>query len=68
MHEKSEHVGTQDYVYMMERILMPVCQKFNPDLVLVSAGFDSARGDPLGGLSVDPEAYAYMLSRLKTLA
>ena len=53
---------------MMERILFPVCEKFNPDLVLVSAGFDSASGDPLGGISVDPEGYAYILHRLKQLA
>ena len=53
---------------MMERILYPIMKEFNPDLVLVSSGFDSARGDPLGGLSVDPEGYAYMLRRLKSLA
>ena len=53
---------------MLERILFPICQRFNPDLVLVSAGFDSARGDPLGGMSVDPEGNAYILSRLRTLA
>jgi len=57
----SEKTGTDDYIYMMERILFPICKKFNPNLVLVSSGFDSARGDPLGNISVDPEGYAYML-------
>ena len=30
---------------------------FAPELVLVSAGFDSARGDPLGGFTLEPESY-----------
>jgi len=31
--------------------------RFSPDLVLVSAGFDAARGDPLGGFTLEPEHY-----------
>ena len=53
---------------MTERILFPIAKEFNPDLIFVSSGFDSARGDPLGDLSVDPEGYAYMLGRLMELA
>ncbi len=30
---------------------------FGPDLVLISAGFDSAEGDPLGGFTLQPESY-----------
>jgi acetoin utilization deacetylase AcuC-like enzyme len=39
---------------------MPIIKEFGPDLILVSSGFDSARGDMLGGLDVLPKAYAYM--------
>ena len=49
-------------------MLFPICQEFDPDLIFISAGYDAARGDPLGFLSVDPEGYAYMTSRLKELA
>ena len=49
---------------MFERLLYPVCKEFDPDLVFISCGFDSARGDYIGGVSVDPEGYAYMVSRL----
>lgn len=31
---------------------------FTPDLVLVSAGFDSLAGDPLGGFTLEPEDFA----------
>jgi len=68
MYNDSKKIGTHDYIYMLERILFPICEEFAPDLILVSSGFDSARGDPLGGLSVDPEGYAYILRSLLTLA
>ena len=29
---------------------MPIAYQFDPQLVLVAAGFDSARGDPIGGI------------------
>ncbi len=36
-----------------------------PDLVLVSAGFDAMRGDPLGGFTLEPEHYAELTRRLR---
>ncbi len=47
---------------------MPIAYEFAPDLVLVSAGFDAAEGDPLGGLSVSPWCYGAMTRMLMTLA
>jgi acetoin utilization deacetylase AcuC-like enzyme len=37
---------------------------FAPELVLVSAGFDAARGDPLGGFTLDPEHYRLLTLEL----
>lgn len=42
--------------------------QFKPELVLVSAGFDAARGDPLGGCQVSPEGYAHLTHLLMGLA
>lgn len=42
--------------------------QFNPELVLVSAGFDAAQGDPLGGCNVSPEGYAHLTHLLMGLA
>lgn len=42
--------------------------QFNPGLVLVSAGFDAAQGDPLGGYHVTPEGYAHLTHLLMSLA
>ena len=38
---------------------------WNPDLILVSAGYDSMRGDPLGGFTLDPEHYGEWVRRLR---
>ena len=42
--------------------------QFNPELVLVSAGFDAAWGDPLGGCQLSPEGYAHLTHLLMGLA
>ena len=38
---------------------------WTPDLVLISAGFDAMRGDPLGGFTLEPEHYAALTGRLR---
>jgi len=49
-------------------VVLPVATQFDPDLVLVSAGFDAAMGDPLGKCQVTPMAYALMTKYLSVLA
>jgi acetoin utilization deacetylase AcuC-like enzyme len=36
-------------------------------LIIVSAGFDSAKGDPLGGVNVTPLGFAYMTQGLRCI-
>lgn len=60
--------GDAEYMAAFDRVVMPAAEEFKPDLVLVSAGFDSAAGDPLGGLKVSPEGFNWMTHRLLTLA
>ena len=61
-------LGDKEYVVAFEKILMPLCYQFKPDVVFISAGFDAALGDPLGGMRVSPAGYAYMTSELMKLA
>jgi histone deacetylase 6 len=42
--------------------------QYNPQLVLISAGFDAAKGDMLGGQSVTPSGYAALTHGLLELA
>lgn len=56
--------GDKDYIYMFERLLLPIFREFNPELIFISAGFDSACGDPLGGLEVSTVGFTYMTQQL----
>ena len=38
-----------DYMAALEGIVLPITQEFVPDLIIISAGFDAAAGDPIGG-------------------
>lgn len=57
-----------DYLTAMYQLVMPIAAEFNPELVIVSAGFDSAMGDILGDCCVTPAGYQQMTSLLQTLA
>jgi acetoin utilization deacetylase AcuC-like enzyme len=60
--------GDAEYLASFDRVLLPVARSFEPDLVLVSAGFDAAEGDPLGSMRISPSGYAQMTRRLLALA
>jgi acetoin utilization deacetylase AcuC-like enzyme len=51
-----------------ESLLLPVARAFRPQLVLVSAGYDSQRGDMLGGLSFSEQAFQWMAACLSELS
>lgn len=61
-------MGDVEYALAMQRIVLPIAYEFDPQLVLVSAGFDAAIGDPLGGCKVTPEAFGHFTSWLTSLA
>jgi acetoin utilization deacetylase AcuC-like enzyme len=53
------------YVGDLWAAILAATTKWNPDLVLISAGFDAMAGDPLGGFTLEPEHYADLTSRLR---
>ncbi|OCK79599.1 hypothetical protein K432DRAFT_63137 [Lepidopterella palustris CBS 459.81] len=57
-----------DYMFAFQQVVMPIATEFAPDLVIVSAGFDAAEGDKLGGCHVSPPCYAHMTHMLMSLA
>ena len=46
---------------------MPVVERFAPDWLIISAGFDAHRNDPLAGLELTSADFADMANRLKSL-
>jgi histone deacetylase 6 len=43
-------VSDGDYMTVWNYLVMPVAYEFDPELIIVSAGFDAAEGDPIGEL------------------
>lgn len=46
-----------DYQPLFEQKVMPFFQNFQPDLLIISAGYDANADDPLAGISLNPEDY-----------
>lgn len=61
-------MGDADYMFAFQHVVMPIAHEFDPDLVIIAAGFDAAAGDQLGGCFVSPACYAHMTHMLKSLA
>ncbi|MBA3521602.1 MAG: histone deacetylase [Gemmatimonadales bacterium] len=53
------------YVGDLWSAIVAATSDWQPDLVLVSAGFDAMAGDPLGGFTLEPEHYADVTLRLR---
>jgi acetoin utilization deacetylase AcuC-like enzyme len=60
--------GDADYAKAFEEKLKPAAAAFQPDFVLISAGFDAARGDLLGRMDLTPEGYAQLTRIVKAIA
>jgi acetoin utilization deacetylase AcuC-like enzyme len=60
--------GDAEYAAVFDRVLIPAVASFKPDLILISAGFDSFEDDPLAGMRVTRAGFAAMAARLRRLA
>ena len=57
-------VGNNEYRLACEEVLFPVLREFEPELILISCGFDSAIHDWLGWCRVSPSQYHWMTAEL----
>jgi len=56
--------GDAEYVAAFDQVVLPLAQALKPTVILVSAGFDAAAGDPLGGCKVTAEGYGVLTQKL----
>ncbi len=56
--------GDAVYVAAFERVVAPIAEQYQPELLLVSAGFDAHVRDPLAGMCVTEAGYASMLEQM----
>ena len=52
---------------LVEHVVLPAARAYDPDLVLVSAGFDAHRDDPVGGCALATTSFAELTRQLLTL-
>jgi acetoin utilization deacetylase AcuC-like enzyme len=60
--------GDAEYLEVFEQIIVPATRRFNPQLILVSAGYDGHWADPLAMMNVSVGGFAEMMRIIKGLA
>ena len=60
--------GEDVYAAAFAGVFLPVLREFAPDLVLISAGYDAHRADPLGGMALEAGSFGRFAAALASLA
>jgi acetoin utilization deacetylase AcuC-like enzyme len=61
-------MGDADFACLYSEVVEPIAGTFAPELVLVSAGFDAHRGDPLAGMDLTAAGYSFLMSLCASVA
>ena len=59
--------GDAEYLHAFDRVVTPAVERFEPELVLVSAGFDAHEEDPLADMSVTEDGFRELARRCRAL-
>jgi acetoin utilization deacetylase AcuC-like enzyme len=59
--------GEETWLGLVEHVVVPAARAFEPQLILVSAGFDAHRDDPLGQQRLDADSFAQMALHVRAL-
>ena len=60
-------IGDSEYLYIFDKLIIPVIKDYNPDLIFISCGFDAGENDFSGCLKCTPITYAFMTKKLMEL-
>jgi acetoin utilization deacetylase AcuC-like enzyme len=58
----------EDYLSAFDRYILPRFRDYRPQFVLLSAGFDAHRDDPLAGVHLTQAGFDGLITRMKALA
>ncbi len=62
------HTADAEFLDLFEREVIPAIETFRPDLIMVSAGFDAHRDDPIADLALTERSYVHMTRRIIEMA
>lgn len=60
--------GEERYLEAFQREILPALDEFKPNLLMISAGFDAHKDDPLGGMRLTEESFAKMTHLVRDIA
>jgi acetoin utilization deacetylase AcuC-like enzyme len=60
--------GDGEYIAAFQRVIVPIAREFDPQFVLISAGFDGHARDPLSQMRLTKDGYAAMSRSLLGVA
>lgn len=60
--------GDNDYELILRELLVPLCDEYKPQLIIVSAGQDAHENDPLAGMALSSHGYGMMAGIMKEIA
>jgi acetoin utilization deacetylase AcuC-like enzyme len=58
------YTGDQGFRSVMETLILPLLDRFRPQMLLVSVGFDTHWRDPLGSLALSAQGYGELIAQL----
>ena len=61
-------ISRQDYFSQIERMLIDAAARCQPELILISAGFDAHKDDPIGSLGLETEDFGRLTQLVKDVA
>jgi acetoin utilization deacetylase AcuC-like enzyme len=59
--------GHEHWLALVEHVVVPVARAYEPELILLSAGFDAHRADPLAECMLEVESFAQMALHVRAL-
>lgn len=59
---REESYSDLEYNYFLQEIIIPISKQFNPQVILIAAGFDSCINDPIGGIKLSLDWFGYATS------
>jgi acetoin utilization deacetylase AcuC-like enzyme len=60
--------GSEEFLSLVQHVVVPIARDFRPGLVAISAGYDAHRDDPLAECAVDTQGFADMAGTMRELA
>ena len=61
-------LGDEEYKKLIQKDLLPAFRDFNPEVILVSAGFDAHMDDDMSGIKLSSDCFSWIMSQIVELA